>query len=77
MAKYRNSNNLKELRVLVNELERSEKTPTKEQYQTLVDIKSIINNEQRVISDLDKDSKVKRYENVCNTILSLISAVNL
>lgn len=77
MAKYRNSNNLKELRVLVDELERSEKTPTKEQYQTLVDIKSIINDEQRVISDLDKDSKVKRYENVCNTILSLISAVNL
>jgi hypothetical protein len=71
------SKNLIELRVLVDELEKMESSNINPKNDTLQEIKCIINDEQEVINKLDKDSKVKRYETVCSTILSLISATNI
>ena len=72
-----NNDNLEKLRILVNTLE-SQKIDSKEYTIILNNIEGIINEEREIISKLKKsDVKIKHYETICSTILSVISATKL
>lgn len=71
------STNLERLRGLVEELERHEKYGS--EYSDIVkEIETIIKKERKVICNLKKsDTKIKHYENICESILTLIGANTL
>lgn len=71
------NNNLERLRVLVDTLE-SQKDDTKEYTCILNEIEGIIKEERKIISKLKKsDTKIKHYETICASILSVISATKI
>lgn len=66
--------NIKKLRVLVDELEMVE-SHTDEYKKTLHEIKELINQELKLISTLTRpDNKIKHYENICAGILGMIAS---
>lgn len=71
------STNLERLRGLVDELEKHDKYG--DDYSNVVkDIERIIKSERKIICKLNKsDSKIKHYENICESILTLIGANTL
>jgi hypothetical protein len=72
-----NNDNLIKLRALVEELDTQE-TDTNEYNEILNEIESIIKEERKIISRLKKpDTKLKHYETICASILSVISATKL
>ena len=71
------NNNLERLRILVDTLE-SQKDDTKEYTCILNEIEGIIKEERKIISKLKKsDTKIKHYETICASILSVISATKI
>jgi len=71
------NNNLERLRVLVDILE-SQKDDTKEYTCILNEIEDIIKEERKIISKLKKsDTKIKHYETICASILSVISSTKI
>ena len=65
--------NIKKLRLLVDELE-SVESHTDEYKKTLYSIKTLINQELKLISTLTRaDNKIKHYENICAGILGMIA----
>lgn len=71
------NSNLERLRVLVDTLE-SQKNDSKEYTCILNEIEDIIKEERKIISKLKKsDSKIKHYESICASILSVISATKI
>ena len=73
---FQNSN-LERLRVLVDTLE-SQKNDSKEYTYILNEIEDIIKEERKIIGKLKKsDSKIKHYESICASILSVISATKI
>lgn len=68
--------NLDKLKRLVDELETKEEG---EGYQhTLKEIEGVIKYENKIIKSLKKpENKLKHYESVCATILSLLATVKL
>ena len=71
------NNNLERLRVLVDILE-SQKDDTKEYTCILNEIEDIIKEERKIIGKLKKsDTKIKHYETICASILSVISATKI
>lgn len=71
------NNNLERLRVLVDTLE-SQKDDTKEYTCILNEIEGIIKEERKIIGKLKKsDTKIKHYETICASILSVISATKI
>lgn len=71
------NNNLERLRVLVDTLE-SQKDDTKEYTCILNEIEGIIKEERKIIGKLKKsDTKIKHYETICASILSVISSTKI
>lgn len=71
------SENLVKLRQLVDRLDNED--VTSHTYQTtLKEIQKVIKEEKKIISGLKRnESKISHYENICTTILTLISTTNL
>jgi len=68
------SANLERLRDLVEQLEKHEMYGV-EYNDTVKEIERIIKEERKVICNLKRsDIKIKHYENICESILTLISA---
>lgn len=68
--------NLVRLRELVGVLETQEDTFGYEK--TLKEVEGIIKEELKIINNLKKtDSKLRHYETICTSILSVISATKL
>ena len=69
-----NEDNLTKLRILVDELDKSNDITYKE---TLIEIEFLIKEEISLISKLKKpDNKLKHYESICAGILTLISSTH-
>ena len=69
--------NLEKLRNLVKELE-SNSIISDEYQQILKEIEKTIKDEKKVISRLRKpENKLQHYENICTTILSLLSTTKI
>lgn len=68
--------NLEKLRRLVDELEGGEEMSDLSD-STLSDIENVIKSERSIIEKLKKpDSKLRHYELICNSILTLIATTN-
>lgn len=68
--------NLEQLRDLVEVLE-TQQRPSDSYDTTLELIQSVINEEQKVINKLKRnDSKIKHYELICSSIMTIIGATN-
>lgn len=71
------STNLDRLRDLVEQLDKH-KTYGTEYNNTVKEIERIIKDERKVICNLKRsDTKIKHYENICESILTLIGANTL
>ena len=69
--------NLQKLKILVDELEFLDTSDS--DYTTILSqIEGIIQQERKIISNLERsEKKISHYENICSTILSLISKTKL
>lgn len=77
MKKVTKEDNITKLRVLVDELERTDSN-TENYKKTLHEIESLIKDELSLISKLKRpDNKLKHYENICAGILTLISSTKI
>lgn len=66
--------NLEKLRSLVDYLENQE-FPGSKYSDALQNIKQVIEDEQKVISNLKRaDVKIKHYETICSSIMALITS---
>ncbi len=71
------STNLDRLRDLVEQLDKHKAYGT-EYNNTVKEIERIIKDERKVICNLKRsDTKIKHYENICESILTLIGANTL
>lgn len=76
-GKVRSGGNIDKLRLLVEELEVVDMDSSGYK-DKLNDIKSLVNEEIKLISKLKRpDNKLKHYESICTGILSIISEINL
>jgi hypothetical protein len=77
MKRVNESDNIGKLRVLVQELEKTE-SHTDDYKNTLHEIESLIKEELKLISKLKRpDNKLKHYETMCSGILTMISGIKL
>lgn len=77
MAKVTKDDNINKLRLLVDELERTDSS-TDNYKTTLRGIESLIKDELYLISKMQRpDNKLRRYENICAGILTLISSTKI
>ena len=68
--------NLEKLRSLVTQLEQQNQVEPP-YTRTLTQIEKVIKEEKKIIGNLKKDeSKIKHYEMICSSIMSLISAAS-
>jgi hypothetical protein len=69
--------NLQQIRNLVDKLEAQ--VPRGTDYSnTMVEIKKVIENEQKIINKLKQPSaKLKHYESICNSIVGILANVSV
>ena len=71
------SENLKQLKQLVEELDKQDQL-SDEYFNTIKEIQSIINKEECIIGKIKEDgTKLKHYQNICKNILNIISTTNI